>query len=178
MNIARALCAAWVIATSVGSPAAQAQTVDAPNFIRVAPLLATSGQPSAEALGTLGAQGIQAVVYLAPSNVSSAVKEEPELLARQGVEFVHIPVPFGSPDDAQVQAVFAALKRLEGRSVLVHCEINMRASTLVFLYRTIQQQQDPSLAYEAVARVWSPRGVWRRLVVDELAKNHIAFEPY
>jgi protein tyrosine phosphatase (PTP) superfamily phosphohydrolase (DUF442 family) len=169
------LLAAATLVLPLGS---RAQQVDIPNFIPITPLLFTSGQPSEEALRTLGARGFQAVVYLAPSDVPNAVRAEPELLSAQGVEFIQIPIPFGAPDDSHVQALFAALKRLQGRKVLVHCEINMRASTLVFLYRAIQLREDPAVAYEAVARVWSPRGPWKRLAVDQLAKNNIKFELY
>ena len=50
------------------------------------------------------------------------------------------------------------------RKVLVHCQINMRASSLVFLHRTIALKEDPRVAYEAVTAVWSPRGPWRALI--------------
>ncbi|MBI5275911.1 MAG: protein tyrosine phosphatase family protein [Burkholderiales bacterium] len=158
--------------------AAHAQALDAPNVIPISPLLVTSGQPPEQALKRLSAYGFQAVVYLAPGNVSTAVPAEAGLLAAQGIEFVHIPIPFGSPDASHLQAFYAALDRLKDRKVLVHCEINMRASALVFLYRTVQLREDPDNAYESVIRIWSPRGVWRRLVVQELAAHHIAFEPY
>jgi len=159
-------------------PRAHAQTVEAPNFIVIGPNLATSGQPPAQALAALGAHGFRAVIYLAPNTVSNAVKEEPEILARQGIEFVHIPIPFGAPDESHFEALSAALSQRQGSKVLVHCEINMRASTLVFLHRVIRLKEAPSTAYDAVARVWSPRGPWRRLVVEQLAKNGIPFEPY
>lgn len=153
-------------------------TVDAPNYIEISPTLATSGQPSAEALQSLAAQGFQAVVCLAPGTVPNAVANEGELLARQGIEFVHIPINFGTPDASHVEAVAAALHRLQGRKVLVHCEINMRASSMVFLYRVIELHEAPATAYEAVARVWSPRGPWRRLIVEQLARHQISFDPY
>jgi protein tyrosine phosphatase (PTP) superfamily phosphohydrolase (DUF442 family) len=157
---------------------AHAQSIEAPNFIAISPTLATSGQPTEQALATLGAQGFQAVIYLAPSTVPNAIKEEPELLAKQGIEFIQIPIPFGAPDESHFEALSAALIRLQERKVLVHCEINMRASTLVFLHRVIRLKEAPATAYDAVAQVWSPRGPWRRLIVEQLAKNNIPFEPY
>jgi hypothetical protein len=62
--------------------------------------------------------------------------------------------------------------------VLVHCQVNMRASSLVFLHRVIRGQEDPALAYEAVARVWSPSGPWRQLITSQLARYKIDFVPY
>ena len=155
-----------------------AQSIEAPNFIAIGPNLATSGQPTKEALARLGTHGFQAVIYLAPSTVPNAVKEEPELLAKQAIEFIQIPIPFGAPDESHFAALSAALIRLQERKVLVHCEINMRASTLVFLHRVIRLKETPATAYDAVAHVWSPRGPWRRLIVEQLAKNNVLFEPY
>jgi len=168
------------IAAAALAPAQRAQpaALQAPNVVAISPLLVTSGQPSREALESLGAQGFQAVIYLAPSTVSSAVPDEGRILQRQGIEFVHLPIPFGGPDESHYQAVAAALARLAERKVLIHCEVNMRASSMIFLYRTVALHQPPATAYEAVARVWSPRGPWRDLIVQMLRKHSIDFEPY
>lgn len=165
---------AWLVPAAI----AHAQAVDAPNFAPINAWLSTSGQPPEATLRTLGRQGYQAVVYLAPSDVPNAVPGEAGILQSQGLEFVHIPIPFGAPDESHVQALFAALDRLKDRKTLVHCEINMRASVMVFLYRAIRLRESPAAAYEPVARVWSPRGVWRKLIVEQLARHKVAFEPY
>jgi protein tyrosine phosphatase (PTP) superfamily phosphohydrolase (DUF442 family) len=178
MQRRQAIGSMWVALMLASAERASAESIDAPNFTALGPNLATSGQPTAEALATLGAHGFHAVVYLAPSTVPNAVKEEPELLARQGIAFIHLPIPFEAPGESHLQALSDALNALRDRKVLVHCEINMRASTLVFLYRVIELKEPPSAAYEAVARIWSPRGPWRRLMVEQLARHHIAFEPY
>lgn len=157
---------------------AQPATLQAPNVVPITPLLVTSGQPTREALEGLKAQGFQAVVYLAPTTVDTAVPGEADIVRREGLEFVHLPIPFGAPEESHYLAVAEALKRLKDRKVLIHCEVNFRASTLTFLYRTIALRQPPAAAYEAVARVWSPRGPWRALMVAQLRRNGIDFEPY
>lgn len=155
-----------------------AQRLAAPNVVPINERLVTSGQPTAEGLANLGKLGFQAVIYLAPSSVSDAVKEEPDLLRAQGIEFVHIPIPFGAPTEAHYEELSSALMRLQGRKVLVHCQVNMRASTLVFLHRVIRNKEDPALAWEAVIRVWSPGGAWKRLVIAQLSKHRVAFQPF
>jgi len=155
-----------------------AQSLAAPNVVTIAPLLVTSGQPSPVALAGLGQLGFQAVIYLAPSTVSDAVANEPELLAKQGIEFIHIPIPFSSPEESHFLAVSAALKRLQSKKVLVHCQVNMRASSMVFLHRVLSGQENPELAYEAVAKVWSPSGAWRELLRTQLRKHKVNFQPY
>ena len=156
---------------------ALAIALDAPNPIEVSPSLITSGQPTPKALAGLGALGFQAVIYLAPSSVPDAVKNERDLLERQGIEFVHIPIPFNAPAEAHVIAVALALERLNNKKVLVHCQINLRASTVVFLYRVITLKAEPSRAYEAVSAVWTPQGPWRTLVTEQLNKHRVVFQP-
>jgi protein tyrosine phosphatase (PTP) superfamily phosphohydrolase (DUF442 family) len=166
----------WLV---VSSPVfSQALELRAPNVVAISPTLVTSGQPSAEALAGLSRAGFQAVIYLAPSTVSDAVAAEPEILRRQGIEFIHIPIPFGKPEEHHFVAAAEALSRLASKKVLVHCQVNMRASVIVFLYRTIKQKQSPPLAYESVAKVWSPEGPWRELLVAQLRKHAVDFQPY
>jgi protein tyrosine phosphatase (PTP) superfamily phosphohydrolase (DUF442 family) len=150
----------------------------APNVVEVSPTLVTSGQPSAQALAGLGALGFAAVLYLAPPTVSDAVPDEPAILARQGIEYANVPIKFDDPTAADFAAVRAVLDRWADRKVLVHCQINLRASTVVFLYRVRAQGAAPEQAYQAVAGVWTPQGPWKRLVTTLLSERGIAFEPY
>jgi protein tyrosine phosphatase (PTP) superfamily phosphohydrolase (DUF442 family) len=105
------------------------------------------------------------------------VKDEPELLKQRGIEFVHIPIPFMEPTQEHVVAITRTLQRLKDKKVLVHCQVNLRASVMVFLYRVITLREAPTHAYEAVSRVWSPEGPWRTLVVEQLKKHGINFQP-
>lgn len=166
------------IATAVVSSliSSAALAVSAPNVVAIGPNLVTSGQPSATALAGLKAEGFEAVIYLAPSWVSDAVKDEPTLLEKQGIEFVHVPIPFGAPTEAHFEAVAAELTRLKDKKVLVHCQVNMRASTMVFLFRVVRRSESPSAAYDAVSRVWSPQGPWKDMAQAVLRKHSVEFE--
>ena len=167
-----------ILLTLAGRALAADVQLQAPNVVVIGPQLVTSGQPGAAALRGLGAQGFEAVIYLAPLTVPDAVVEEPEILRRQNIEFIHIPVRFGQPTGADFAAFTQAMDRLRGRKLLVHCQVNLRASSMTFLYRVIAGHEKPDTAYEAVARVWSPEGPWKRLLVAQLRKARIAFEPY
>jgi protein tyrosine phosphatase (PTP) superfamily phosphohydrolase (DUF442 family) len=152
-------------------------TLRAPNVVEISPRLVTSGQPSAEALAGLSAQGFEAVVYLAPPTVSDAVKDEAAIVARQGMTFINIPIRFDGPTEKDFETVAGVLGALNGRKVLVHCQVNMRASSMVFLYRSIVMKDDPRVAYDAVTRVWAPDGPWKKLIQEQLKKHRIDFEP-
>lgn len=157
---------------------AAAPVLEAPNVVVISPRLVTSGQPTAASLATLKAQGFDADIYLAPSTVSDAVRDEQAIVERQGLEYLNIPIRFDRPTEADYEAFAAAMQRLAGRKLLVHCQVNMRASSLVFLHRVIASREPPDTAYESVARVWSPAGPWKALIVKLLRGHGITFEPY
>ena len=160
------------------APAAEPQTIEAPNVVPISARLVSSGQPSAAALGRLASQGFGAVIYLAPPTVADAVRDEAAIVEGQGLVYVNIPIVFDRPSEADFDAFVAAMRRLSALKLLVHCQVNMRASSLVFLHRVVVGKEAPEQAYEAVAKVWSPRGPWRELIVAVLRKHQIGFEPY
>jgi protein tyrosine phosphatase (PTP) superfamily phosphohydrolase (DUF442 family) len=158
--------------------AAPESSLHAPNVVAISSRLVTSGQPTAEGLSQLGAQGFGAVIYLAPPGMPDAVPDEAGIVRRQGIEFVNIPIRFGNPTDADVESFTESMNRLHDRKVLVHCQVNMRASSMTFLYRVIIDHEAPEHAWEAVAKVWSPSGPWKQLLVSQLQRAGIAFDPY
>lgn len=152
--------------------------IDAPNVVVISPELVTSGQPTSAALSKLAAQGFKAVIYLAPPTVPDAIRDEADIVQRQGLSYVNVPIKFGDPTEADFDAFVKALAKFEGSKVLVHCQVNMRASSMVFLHRVVVGKESSEKAYESVARVWSPGGPWKALMKTVLAKNRVAFEPY
>jgi protein tyrosine phosphatase (PTP) superfamily phosphohydrolase (DUF442 family) len=159
-------------------PAAKAAQLSAPNVVEISAKLVTAGQPSAEALAGLAAQGFEADIYLAPPTVSDAVHDEAVIVAKQGLVFVNIPINFSNPTEKDYETFAGVMKGLGNRKVLVHCQVDLRASSMVFLYRVIAGKEDPHVAYKAVAQVWSPEGPWKRLILEVLKKHNVDFEPY
>ncbi len=157
---------------------AQVAGAFAPNIVEVTPRLVTSGQPTEKGLATLQARGFEAVVYLAPPTVSDAVRDEALIVGRQGLVFVDIPIRFDAPTEQDYETFAAILTALGSRKILVHCQVNMRASTMVFLYRVLALKEDPIRAYEAVTAVWVPEGPWKRLIADLMRKHGVRFDTY
>ena len=172
-SLGAALAALAFAASGADAPSA-GQPV---NYVEINARLATSGQPTTAILEAMKARGVAAVIYLAPPTVGDAVRDEPLILGRQGVMFVNIPVNFGSPTEADFQAFTRTLAGLEDRKVLVHCQVNLRASSFVFLHRVIHGREDPEKAWESVRRVWEPDRVWRAFILATLRRHQIAFEP-
>jgi protein tyrosine phosphatase (PTP) superfamily phosphohydrolase (DUF442 family) len=160
------------------TPAPSSGVRPPPNLVQISAQLVTAGQPSADWLATLRDQGFDAVIYLAPFSVPDALRDEPKLVADQGLLFHHLPIPFDAPSDTDFERFSALLKALQGKKVLVHCQVNLRASTLSFLYRVIHEKTPPGQAYESVSQVWVPQGPWRRLMLTQLRSHGIGFDPF
>ncbi len=175
--ISRLVCVAAIIGSAFFG-VARASTITALNLVEVTPKIITSGQPSVEALETLGKQKIEAVIFLVPSHVPGVIANEAAILAKQGIAYMHIPIPFGAPTEQHYLAFAEAMAKLADKKVLVHCEINLRASSMVFLYRVIALKEDPSVVYDSVAKVWSPRGAWKPFIDNLLNKQNIKFTTY
>lgn len=178
MRMMRTRLPIWIAALLMFCATAFAQpqpNFEAINRVEISPLLTTSGQPTEKMLQGLGKHGYEAVIFLVPTGTVGNVENEAEILKQQGIEYVHIPIKFGEPTEAHYVAFAAAMSRLAKKKVLVHCEINLRASSMVFLYRTIALKEDPAVAYESVSRVWTPRFAWKPYIEKMLAANKIAF---
>jgi protein tyrosine phosphatase (PTP) superfamily phosphohydrolase (DUF442 family) len=175
----RRFCKAALVACLVPtSVRAQALVLDAPNVVVISDRLVTAGQPTAAALAGLKAQGMEAVISLGPRGGPDLVPQEPAIISGQGLEFIPLPFPSDGPSEAQYAAVADALRRVQGRRTLLHCQVNWQASTFVFLYRVLEGKEDPEVAYQAVAKVWSPSPPWKQFLVTQLRQHGIAFEPY
>lgn len=153
---------------------------DPPNLALLDERWSTAGQPSAAWLALLKQKGFDAVLYLAPSTVGDAVADEPEIVRGQGLVFVHVPVDFARPTLDDYRAFEAQLRewRAQNLKLLVHCQINMRASTFSFLYRVRNEGADPETAWAEVQKIWTPLGPWKALVQLLLAEQNIGFDPF
>ena len=176
MNIPKILLPILLSSLSLAAFGRGDQGIQAPNVVAISEKLVTSGQPTPESLVTLSKHGFQAVIYLAPPSVPDAVANEPEIVRSQGLTFVNIPIQWSKPTEADFQSFVVAMNRFQGQKILVHCQANMRASAMTFLYRVIAVKENPALAYEAVLRVWTPKNQWKELMNSQLQKANIPFE--
>lgn len=167
-------------ARSRPKPQAAEPLREPPNLAQLDERWTTAGQPSAAWLGLLKSKGFDAVLYLAPSSVGDAVADEPEIVRGQGLAFAHVPVDFARPllDDYRAFETQLQEWRAQRLKLLVHCQLNMRASTFSFLYRVRNEGVDPETAWAEVQKVWLPLGPWKPLVQQLLAERDIAFDPF
>ena len=159
----------YLIRTGAGEPPL--------NFVAVSERLASSGQPSAAQLRELGAQGYGLVINLAPPESFGSLAEEARLVAAQGIAYVNIPVNWEQPTARDFAFFSEILGRAGERKTLGHCQMNMRASTFVFLHRVIVGGVSVDDAITDVHTVWVPNATWRKFIETTLRQHNIHYDP-
>lgn len=178
-------CIGWVCVVSavillgIALPARAAEN-DGPlvNFVAVSPRIHTSGQPSKALLGELKTKGYAFIINLATPASSGAIPEEGMLIAKTGISYLNIPVDFKNPGYDDFDLFSNILKQSASRRVLVHCQVNKRASVFTFLYRVIHEGVSPDSAWANVTSIWVPDAAWIDFIKRVLKRHRIDYDPF
>jgi protein tyrosine phosphatase (PTP) superfamily phosphohydrolase (DUF442 family) len=146
------------------------------NFVAVAPGVHTSGQPSAAQLGGLKDKGYHLIINLAPPTTLGSIADEGMLVARTGISYLNIPVDWNSPRYEDFELFSSILKQTGAMRVLVHCQVNKRASVFTFLYRVVYDGADPDRAWKNVNAVWVPDEHWKEFIRMVLKRHKIDYD--
>lgn len=148
------------------------------NFVAVSERIHTSGQPSKVQLGQLRAKGYALIINLATPASSGAIPEEGMLIAKTGISYLNIPVDFRKPGHEDFELFSNILSQSGSRRVLVHCQVNKRASVFTFLYRVIHEGVSPDLAWQNVTSIWEPDPPWIDFIRLVLMRHSIVYDPF
>ncbi len=138
--------------------------MDAVNTHQVFDGLWTSGQLSERDIRQLPALGVEVVVNLAPPTSSNALPGEAEMVTREGMAYVQIPVEWAHPEPEQFAQFVGVLKTFRGRTVWLHCAMNMRVSAFIYLYRRLVLSESEEAASFPMREVWSPDETWQAFI--------------
>ena len=106
------------------------------NYRKVPNLFETSGQPGKQQLKLLAKKGYEVVINLAPSSIiEGSVINEAEILEKEEVEYIHIPVDFFKPTEIDFKEFVSNLEKNKNKKIWVHCAANIRVSAFVYKYR-------------------------------------------
>jgi protein tyrosine phosphatase (PTP) superfamily phosphohydrolase (DUF442 family) len=137
------------------------------NFRKVNERLLTSGQPNESQLASARAAGVEVVINLAlHDDPRYSLRDEPGTVESLGMTYVHIPVQFGAPTEADLLAFFAAMGAHRGRLLLVHCGANYRVSVFLGLYNMLMLGQPRDEAFALMDSVWKPNPVWTQFIEE------------
>jgi protein tyrosine phosphatase (PTP) superfamily phosphohydrolase (DUF442 family) len=141
---------------------------DIRNYLRISDRLVTAGQPTGEQFNAIRAAGYEIVINLdAPAG---APWDEAETVQRLGMDYIHIPVIWESPQQADLDRFFETMDRHRESRLFVHCAANARVSVFLFLYHVIRCGMPVDVARESVWTIWRPNAVWLTFVAESLAR--------
>ena len=129
-------------------------------------MIGTAGQPIREQLAALRQAGYEVVINLATSGSSNNLPDEASLVTELGMTYIPIPVVWQRPTLEDLSAFFAALDSLPDRKLFIHCALNYRVSTFMYLYRVIRLGVPHETAVWEMLSIWEPDEIWSQLIAD------------
>src|SRR5687767_1031854 len=115
--------------TALHRRTAMTSLADARNFRRVDDRLATAGQPSEAQLASAADDGVEVVINLAlHDDPRYSLVDERGSVESLGMSYVHIPVQFAAPTEAELLEFCDVMDAERDRHVLVHCAANFRVT--------------------------------------------------
>ncbi len=144
------------------------------NHVVINDRLHTSGQPERAQLSSLADRGFEMVINLAPPTTQGAIATEGQLVAENGIAYVNIPVDWRNPTYADFALFSGVLNQSGDRQVLVHCQVNKRASMFTFLYQVVHEHVPVEEAFEFVKQVWVPEDQWVTFGKSVLDRHDVA----
>ena len=134
------------------------------NYRRLSPTLTTSGQPDEAQFAALRDAGVRTVVNLALADSPRALPDEAATLAALGLRYIHIPVEFSAPTEADFEAFATAMDGLGDAPVHVHCAANWRVSAFLYRYRVERLGWPEDEARPDLDAIWAPDPVWQNFL--------------
>ena len=160
-----------LLAAAMTSAPAFAAPGDPANLVQWRTGFTSSGQPNADYLKRAKSLGIDMVINLAPPEYDEAVASEGAILASQGVVYLNIPVRFSGPTAEDFRLFSDVMKSAAKKTVLVHCQINLRGSSFSYLYRVIHEGAAEEETRDKLHGVWMPNPVWKKFIEGVLTAN-------
>jgi protein tyrosine phosphatase (PTP) superfamily phosphohydrolase (DUF442 family) len=136
--------------------------------------LATSGQPLLEEFELIANAGFDLVINLALTDASNAVSGEDRRILELGMDYLHFPLLFDHPSLPQVLYILDFLYSNQHKKIWLHCALNMRVSSLIYLYRIHYLKTPESTAFDLLYDIWTPNEVWQDLI--QQVNHHITLQ--
>lgn len=133
------------------------------NFHFVSPELASSGMLELSDYQYIDDYGFKHVINLIPG---LQIKEK-SYVEKLGMTYQQIPVDWDEPTLQDFQKFVELMKSYGTDKVYVHCELNWRAASFVYLYRVTQSGVSIETAKNDLEVIWSPHDGWEKYI-DEV----------
>ena len=118
-------------------------------------------------MADIRALGVGHVVNLGLHSHEHALPDEAASVAALGMTYIHIPVDFQNPTEADFDRFCETMAVLKDVPVHVHCIANYRVSAFFYRYRRDVLGMDAALARADLDRLWRPEGVWAAFIAPK-----------
>lgn len=143
------------------------------NYLYYHDKLSSSGMPTEDQVKSIADAGIQVLVNLAPHDVPQALLNEKKLVESLGMEYIHIPVNWGTPTSDGLNIFMDKMDASSEKKIHVHCEANFRASAFIAIYRIMRLgwQEDESL--KIMRQIWDEDAypIWKMFIEDAIKRS-------
>jgi protein tyrosine phosphatase (PTP) superfamily phosphohydrolase (DUF442 family) len=135
--------------------------------------LSSSGMPTTEQMKSVAEAGVQLVINLAPHDVKHAIPNEAELVMSLGMQYINVPVNWGTPTKDGLNIFMDAMDANQDKKIHVHCEANFRASAFISMYRILRLGWKPEEALEIMHTIWDDDAypVWKMFIEDAIQRS-------
>lgn len=134
------------------------------NYIKINKNISTSGQPSIEEFESIAKNDFEVVINLAMHNSDNALKNEDEIVSKNNMIYVHIPVSWENPEIDRLKLFVEILKNLQdqNKKVWIHCAKNYRVS--VFMHKYKQFVLDEKEIDFIAPKDFTPNTTWKNIL--------------
>jgi protein tyrosine phosphatase (PTP) superfamily phosphohydrolase (DUF442 family) len=143
------------------------------NFLHYHEKLSSSGMPTPDQIKLVAEADVQVVINLAPDDVPQAIPNEKQLVESLGMEYIHIPVNWGTPTRNGLNVFMDKMDANRDKKVHVHCEANFRASAFIAIYRILRLGWKEENAFEMMHKIWDEDAypVWKLFIEDAIKRS-------
>lgn len=150
----------------------QAELPAIPKFLQVSPEFCTGAQPRLEAFAKLRADGVKSVLNLRQPSEHRAADEQAAVEAA-GMKYFNIPVVYGAPTDADVEAFLKITDDPANRPMFIHCTAAIRVGAFWAVRRAVRD----GLTVEAALEEGRKVGLINAPHLDEFVRKYITAHP-
>jgi len=126
------------------------------NFHFVSKNIASSGLIQLADYSLIKQYGFKHVINLIPGDQT----EERKQVQALGLSYEQIEVDWHEPSLDDYEKFASLMNSYAKDKIYVHCQANYRASTFIYLYRTLELKQNKTEAKKDLLQVWTPSPSW------------------
>ena len=138
------------------------------NYYKISEMLHTSAQPTIDQFSRIKDSDVEIIINLAEINSPDAIENEAEIVYKNSMDYIHIPVDFEKPSDDELKSFFNIMAQQSSKNILVHCAYNWRVSCFVYLYRVLKQDVLEEIAKKDMLNVWQPNETWESFIINSI----------